>query len=174
MCPVLPVYFPRFYFALLHLVVCHWMPLISEWPFKSGPHTEHGQGMDFWSQVPPSTLKGKWFAKQTLLNMVVFTNSKSFISLKALETEDEADALTCSQLCHWKTSERLSGIYWGARQGRIFPKSMKAMFISIAMQLYYTNSEFGAQCLVLITHSESIWTHTLQRQPKSKLKHCRK
>lgn len=67
--------------------------------------------MDFWSQVPPSTHTGKCFAKQTPLNVVVFTNSKSFISLKALETEDEADAVTSSQLCYWETSEELSGIF---------------------------------------------------------------
>lgn len=29
-------------------------------------------------------------------------NSKSVISLKALETEDEGDALTSIQLCHWE------------------------------------------------------------------------
>ena len=76
--------------------------LISILPFKSGPHTEQGQSMDICCQVPTGTGTGKFFAKQTLLNTVVVISSKSVISLKALETEDEGDALTFIQLCHWE------------------------------------------------------------------------
>lgn len=111
MCSVLPVFFPSFHFALLHLLS---VPLDAE-PInfciasQIGPtcRTElesrpwQGQSVGFCCQVPTGRGTGNCFAKQTLLNTALVINSESIISLKALETEDEGDALTFIQLCHW-------------------------------------------------------------------------
>lgn len=78
------------------------MPTIFTLPFKSGLHTEQGRSMDFCCQVPTGTGTGKCFAKQTLLNTAVVIDSRSVVSLKALETEDKGDALQSIQRCQEK------------------------------------------------------------------------
>lgn len=112
MCSVLPVFFPSFYFALLYLRSvppdAHPVNLCITHPVRRTCRTElesrpwQGQSMSFCCQVPTATGTGNCFAKQTLLKMTVVINSKSVISLKALETEDEGEALTSIQLCRWE------------------------------------------------------------------------